>query len=169
MTQLWKIVCLAYQGDTKNCTTPCLHCARIEDALAVNLAVAEESTPKEIERLTLENWQLKSALGYSVPSHIDHGNFKCGLCEARRNRPKKFSPPHLRGQGATRELALAAAICSAMGYAWPCTYDRYSGKWAKEAVSKYWIEIAEHALEANKEYDLEDMGPAPIRSAWPYD
>jgi hypothetical protein len=37
----------------------------------------------EIERLTLENWQLKGALGYPVPGHIPCGDFKCGLCEAR--------------------------------------------------------------------------------------
>ena len=37
----------------------------------------------EIERLTLENWQLKGALGYPVPGHIPNGDFKCGMCEAR--------------------------------------------------------------------------------------
>lgn len=37
----------------------------------------------EIERLTLENWQLKGALGYPVPGDIPQGPFKCGLCEAR--------------------------------------------------------------------------------------
>jgi uncharacterized small protein (DUF1192 family) len=37
----------------------------------------------EIERLTLENWQLKGALGYPVPGNIPEGPFKCGLCEAR--------------------------------------------------------------------------------------
>ena len=38
----------------------------------------------EVERLLLENWQLKGALGYPVPSEIPEGPFKCGLCEARR-------------------------------------------------------------------------------------
>lgn len=38
----------------------------------------------EIERLTLENWQLKGALGYPVPANIPEGEFKCGLCDARR-------------------------------------------------------------------------------------
>jgi len=36
----------------------------------------------ENERLTLENWQLKGALGYAVPGHIPEGDFKCGLCDA---------------------------------------------------------------------------------------
>ena len=38
----------------------------------------------EIARLKIENWQLKGALGYPVPSHIPEGDFKCGLCDARR-------------------------------------------------------------------------------------
>ena len=38
----------------------------------------------EIARLSLENWQLKGALGYPVPSNIPEGDFKCGLCDARR-------------------------------------------------------------------------------------
>jgi hypothetical protein len=42
----------------------------------------------EIERLTLENWQLKGALGYPVPGDIPQGPFKCGLCEARALEPK---------------------------------------------------------------------------------
>jgi len=42
----------------------------------------------EIERLTLENWQLKGALGYAVPGNIPQGPFKCGLCEARALEPK---------------------------------------------------------------------------------
>ncbi len=29
----WRSICLAYQGDSKPCATPCLHCARIETAL----------------------------------------------------------------------------------------------------------------------------------------
>ncbi len=40
----------------------------------------------EINRLTIENWQLKGALGYPVPGHIPESTeFKCGLCDARRN------------------------------------------------------------------------------------
>src|SRR5262245_9883437 len=42
----------------------------------------------EIERLTIENWQLRGALGYPVPGDIPVGNFKCGLCDARRNERK---------------------------------------------------------------------------------
>lgn len=37
----------------------------------------------QVERLTLENWQLKGALGYSVPGHIPEGRFSCGLCAAK--------------------------------------------------------------------------------------
>jgi hypothetical protein len=37
----------------------------------------------EIERLRIENWQLKGALGYPVPGDVPEGNFKCGLCEAK--------------------------------------------------------------------------------------
>jgi len=37
----------------------------------------------EVERLTVENWQLKGALGYPVPGDIPEGPFKCGLCDAR--------------------------------------------------------------------------------------
>lgn len=36
MQQLWQTICLAYQGDRKPCDTPCLHCARIEEALAAD-------------------------------------------------------------------------------------------------------------------------------------
>ena len=36
----------------------------------------------ENARLTLENWQLKGALGYPVPGDIPQGDFKCGMCEA---------------------------------------------------------------------------------------
>ncbi len=39
----------------------------------------------EIERLMIENWQLKGALGYEVPGDIPCGEFKCGLCEAKHN------------------------------------------------------------------------------------
>ncbi|MDO8596619.1 MAG: hypothetical protein Q7R45_08345 [Sulfuricaulis sp.] len=38
----------------------------------------------EVERLTVENWQLRGALGYEVPGNIPPSSeFKCGLCEAR--------------------------------------------------------------------------------------
>jgi len=36
-----------------------------------------------LDRVILENWQLKGALGYPVPGHIPNGDFKCGLCEAK--------------------------------------------------------------------------------------
>lgn len=36
-----------------------------------------------IEQLTLENWQLRGALGYPVPGHIPQGPFSCGLCAAK--------------------------------------------------------------------------------------
>lgn len=39
---------------------------------------------RENEQLTLENWQLKGALGYPVPGDIPEGTFKCGFCETRR-------------------------------------------------------------------------------------
>lgn len=40
---------------------------------------------EEIERLTLENWQLKGVLGYPVPGDIPPSTeFKCGMCDARR-------------------------------------------------------------------------------------
>jgi hypothetical protein len=47
----------------------------------------------EIERLTLENWQLKGALGYEVPGDIPEGDFKCGLCDARRRTYEGHWPP----------------------------------------------------------------------------
>lgn len=41
----------------------------------------------EIERLETENWQLKQACGYPVPSDKETINnpFKCGICDARNN------------------------------------------------------------------------------------
>jgi hypothetical protein len=48
-------------------------------ARAADLATATA----EVERLRLENWQLKGALGYPVPGDIPQGNFKCGMCEPR--------------------------------------------------------------------------------------
>jgi hypothetical protein len=35
-----------------------------------------------------------------------------------------------------------------MGYEWPCPYDRYQMNAKPTAVSKYWIEIAEHAADS---------------------
>jgi hypothetical protein len=37
---------------------------------------------EELERLRIENWQLKGALGYPMPGDVPEGNFKCGLCDA---------------------------------------------------------------------------------------
>ena len=47
----------------------------------------------EIERLTIENWQLKGALGYEVPGDIPEGPFKCGICDARRRAYRTGWPP----------------------------------------------------------------------------
>lgn len=42
----------------------------------------------EIVRLTLENWQLKGALGYPVPGGVPESReFKCGICDARSKDP----------------------------------------------------------------------------------
>lgn len=38
---------------------------------------------EELERLQVENWQLRGALGFPVPGHIPEGSFKCGLCDAK--------------------------------------------------------------------------------------
>jgi len=46
----------------------------------------------EVDRLLLENWQLKAALGYPVPSEIPQGSFVCGLCEARAGSAKMANP-----------------------------------------------------------------------------
>jgi hypothetical protein len=47
-----------------------------------------------IKRLTIENWQLKAALGYGIPSalerDIEPNPFQCGICDARRRRPWLF-------------------------------------------------------------------------------
>lgn len=51
-----------------------------------------------------------------------------------------------------------------MGYQWPCNFDRYSVKVSKEAVTKYWIELAEHAIDAYENETLthtRDMGTTP--------
>jgi len=50
----------------------------------MDLVTKVELLRLEIERLLLENWQLKGALGYPVPGAIPEGEFKCGMCDARR-------------------------------------------------------------------------------------
>lgn len=47
----------------------------------------------EVERLALENWQLRGALGYPVPGDIPQGDFKCGLCEARAKLDENVETP----------------------------------------------------------------------------
>lgn len=47
----------------------------------------------------------------------------------------------------------AERLCTAMGYQWPCNYHRYGVKWENVAVSKYWIELAEHAFSAFEEWE----------------
>lgn len=45
----------------------------------------------EIERLELENWQLKQACGYPIPADKEtpQNPFKCGICDARGfNQPE---------------------------------------------------------------------------------
>jgi hypothetical protein len=49
----------------------------------MDLTTKVELLRLEVERLLLENWQLKGALGYPVPGDIPQGNFQCGLCNAR--------------------------------------------------------------------------------------
>lgn len=61
----------------------------------------------EIERLQVENWQLKGALGYEVPSDIPCGDFKCGLCEAKTN---EIGP--LRTANLEMLIALKTALSS---------------------------------------------------------
>jgi hypothetical protein len=51
------------------------------------------------------------------------------------------------------EEYVAEAICRAAGHAWPCPHDRYSIAWSHEAVSKWWVEIAEHAIAAVETYE----------------
>ena len=46
----------------------------------------------ENERLQLENWQLKGALGYSVPGDIPQGDYKCGMCLARAASEGTIAP-----------------------------------------------------------------------------
>ena len=60
---------------------------RKADAHLSNITVYDriDEIIDEIERLRIENWQLKGALGYPVPADIPESTeFKCGLCEARR-------------------------------------------------------------------------------------
>ncbi len=37
----WKQACLAYQGDMQPCSTPCLHCSRIETVLQAAIREGE--------------------------------------------------------------------------------------------------------------------------------
>lgn len=53
-------------------------------------AEAREYWHQRAQKLELENWQLKGALGYPVPGHIPEGPFKCGLCGARDNEIKQL-------------------------------------------------------------------------------
>jgi len=59
----------------------------IVERLGENAAMQDWTTAaleRKVERLTLENWQLKGALGYAVPGDVpDNGPFKCGLCDAK--------------------------------------------------------------------------------------
>ena len=47
-----------------------------------------EAAADEIERLRIENIQMRFALGYPMPSHLEYhiipqNPFKCGICDAR--------------------------------------------------------------------------------------
>lgn len=53
----------------------------------------------ENERLLIENWQLRGALGYPVPADIRPGNFKCGFCEAREDAQKRETRTWQSDQG----------------------------------------------------------------------
>lgn len=48
-----------------------------------------------IRRLTIENWQLRAALGYPIPSRLERdvepNPFKCGMCDARYRNPQLFA------------------------------------------------------------------------------
>lgn len=72
---------------------------------------------REVERLRLENWQLKGALGYPVPGDIPCGDFKCGLCEAREAEIAKLTSL-LTGGGSAAWLSenerLRAALTEAL-------------------------------------------------------
>lgn len=46
-TALWETICLAYQGDTKACATPCLHCDRIAAAITAAAEVGEQAIGSE--------------------------------------------------------------------------------------------------------------------------
>jgi hypothetical protein len=74
------------QGTQAMTLVPCKWCGKLSDTnrlVCSPLLSWDRSARAEIERLTLENWQLKGALGYPVPGNIPEGPFKCGLCEAR--------------------------------------------------------------------------------------
>jgi hypothetical protein len=65
---------------------------QLESALTLGSIQKEENKKPqaEIERLTIELWQAKGALGYSVPGNIPCGNFVCGLCEAKAIENQKL-------------------------------------------------------------------------------
>jgi hypothetical protein len=73
------------QGTQAMTLVPCKWCGKLSDTTGWSAAHCCRGIDlrAEIERLTLENWQLKGALGYPVPGNIPEGPFKCGLCEAR--------------------------------------------------------------------------------------
>lgn len=49
------------------------------------IAAAITSHSDEIERLQMENWQLRQACGYPIPADKEtpQNPFKCGICDAR--------------------------------------------------------------------------------------
>lgn len=70
-------------------------------------------------------------------------------------------------EGPTEEftLAVAKSICLAQGHNWPPAFDRYSVKYEKEAVLKWWIEVAEHAIDAVQKYDSAKSPALPVADA----
>jgi hypothetical protein len=60
--------------------------------IATDLRAENAKLCAEIERLRLENWQLKGALGYSVPGDIPQGDYKCGMCLARAASEGTIAP-----------------------------------------------------------------------------
>lgn len=54
----------------------------VDAGLSANLC---DEVIDEIERLELENWQLKQACGYPIPADKEtpQNPFKCGICDAR--------------------------------------------------------------------------------------
>lgn len=53
------------------------------------------------------------------------------------------------------EMFVAKRLCEAAGYQWPCSYDHYSIKCSKESVTKWWVELAEHAIAAVEQYEAD--------------